>query len=289
MIIIGFVSLILLSNCTRDKSPIEPILSLNMDHSLIGEWIKFDTLDYAGSKPEISITGFKVLDDSSIVHLAVETITGEVSPFHQSWTPPLRIVKAKDGELIFETSYLLSPDGVSYHPGYTYVADYQIDRDILIINSDSIGLPISGKFYKTNMNNVITEPIQTTMFCIVDKDTFINAEVWPYPSAYCTKFTPDSVTNIRISAYNSESHEIEFYFRSHGVGKYILGYRQAGWARYDRKTGSGIQTKNENNGTIEITKFDLSINRCEGKFEFYIGDLNFTTGSFSVPIYFWNY
>jgi len=287
--IIALSIFLLAISCTRDNSPIEPVLNSNTDFSLIDEWIKFDTLDYAGSKPEIYITGFKVLDDSSIVHLAIETITGKVSMYQKSWSPQLKIVKAKDGKLIFETSSFFYPDGFSYDPGSIYVADYHIDGYILMISSDSTGIPISGKFYRTEMHDVVTEPIQTKMFCIIEKDTFLNADVWPYPSAYCTKFTPDSITNIRISAYNSENHEIEFYFKAHGIGKYILGNSQDGWARYDRKTGYGLQTKDENNGIIEITKFDLESKRCEGNFEFYIGELNFTSGSFSVPIYYWNF
>ena len=276
---------ILLISCVKENNLTEPIFDSNIDNSFNGYWIKFDTLEYMDGRPEILISGFKILKDGNVLHLAVEFSSGKIASYEKSWTPPLRIIKAQYGEIIFETSYFIYPDGQTYHSGYTYIGNYYFDSGILIIENDSTRLPLAGKFYHFEKISVVTEPVKTNLFCIMGQDTFKNANVWPYPSAYCYKYPPDSLANIQITAIDENFHMIQFSIKSHGVGTYVLGQYQDGYGRYFNGAGLLINTEDENNGILEITKFDIINNRCEGNFNFYIGDLNFQSGLFNVPLY----
>ena len=272
-------------SCSKDKNPVKQNSDYQIDPAIVETWIEIDSSSSSGLPPT-NISGFKIDRNGGIDFLSVETNTGKLAIYNPPLIPNGHILEAKNDSLILE----LFPQ--AQHPGGIYQGLYtRTGNEVCFESQDSSSIPlIGGTYHSSKIGIEITPLLFSDFFVKINQDSFINAKIWPSPSAYCSNILINGTNSvIKIMAYDNRYFYFDFYFTNfNGVGSYVVGMGNDGLIHYTTLDGNQINTIytfEPNSGTLQISEFDLIQNRCKGQFDFHISDINFTKGSFDIPIF----
>ncbi len=277
--------ILFLCYCTNDKNP----LNTNniLDPRIIGTWVKIDTLSIQGS-PKYHINGINIGNEGSISLLGIETSTGKLTRYYPEEISKGRVIHAYNGNIKLEVYGSGLFLGGIFEGNYTF-----LNGEIEFFRKDNTYLPlINGKYKKSKIGKKITEPIISEYFVTIDQDTFVNAKIWPYPSAYAGFFESNDSSFLRIISTSSNGQTIIIEINNFkGAGNYIIGSTNDGIAIYQVISGDvvySIYTRESEIGILEIVECEYISNKCSGIFQFKIDKINFSNGKFEIPIYKYN-
>jgi hypothetical protein len=182
--------LMFLTNCITDFKPAEP--ENYIDPKIVGDWYKIYNVEFQGH-PNFSISGFRITNEGYMYKLGVVIKTGNLERF--SDTNYSSIVKNTRNR---EMEIFLPQNGMERE--HTYFQKYDVNESSLTFFHNGGGLTV---YEKSKIGEKVTNPVISEFFSIVDSDTFINASIWNYPSAYSGHIT-----------YNVDSLIYKIYARS---------------------------------------------------------------------------
>ncbi|MCI0696169.1 DUF6252 family protein [candidate division KSB1 bacterium] len=269
------------SSCDRNPSSSQ----ISIDPAIIGVWAKHSS-SVVEKMPAQRIDGIEIHEDGAVTLLGVETSSGKLIEYDSPIRPNSKIIFAQKGKFRIEVP------GVGLSIGGTFEGNYSASAsEICFYKPDSSYLPVlNGKYERSQLGEIVTTPIVSEFYVKIDSNSFFNAKVWPYPSAYASYwFSADSAC-LQLQAISNNNKEwLSIFIRGFvGIGSYTLGTESASWASYRVTSGDvvfSIFTNQPNAGIVEIKSFDLLNNTCSGTFSFRIDQVNFTNGVFTVPIY----
>ena len=163
-------------------------------------------------------------------NLGIDIQTGTLQKLLDNGSPS-RILSTSNGEMVIE----VPKQGMAL--GGTYSQKYEATDSLLIFISK--GRAEKSVYKKSKIGDKITAPIVSKFFTTMDSDTFTNARIWNYPSAYLGYgyCAPDSLV-FEINAQSAHNSAIRIQLNNFtGTGTYTLGTGNDGMGFYDQFGG----------------------------------------------------
>lgn len=267
--------------CNKDTSPL--VRNDYIDPSLFGAWVKLDSIPLYGLEI-LPIRGVNITENGTIFRIAVETNTGRLSYYDSNQKAAGKIRYAYNGKIRLEVY------GFGFAWSNEFNGYYQRSNQIIkFYEPDFSNLPLlDGSFKKSQLGEVITDPILSEMTVQIDTHIFTNKKVSLCPSAYARNLTSDTGLKLKISGSNFTEGVAIIINNFNGTGQYTIGVNNDAIGIYSAYMGDviySIRTQTDNSGFITIVQFDSTNKRCSGTFEFQIDSLTFSNGKFDIPVY----
>jgi hypothetical protein len=285
---ITFVAIIfvvsVLSGCKSETTSLSGggvVDTTAFDYRLVGTWSTFD----GTMREEGCVSGIQFGFNKSMRFLGVNVSTGVLAAFENENQALTDLLSADNGIITMVHSYC----GMASE---TLHVRYNVDANKLILldGSPRVG---PGTLYRTRLGLQVTIPHPYVFSVKIN-----NVETQSRTVLECTSWSP----SIRIENPTTISLDVrlpypweELYVLIDsfaGPGKYTIKENRVDFHGFcDDQGQSNYVFDSVSHNTVTIDEFDLTLNRCSGRFELDIGYepgesyyLRFRDGVFSLPI-----